>query len=382
MISEQDKQAILKGAYGITREGNKVKFIGEREINNGFPYHFVILSQNDKILGSLGLTKNLTNQPEQESIHDVVGLWKDKPEPFDLERALLGEPVKLMDGVFGKGIQDIPNAQRDPLYKKVYSRWYNMLLRCYSANFHKNHPTYVNATMCEDWLTFSNFYYWLTSFDNWENLEIDKDLLSGNYYSPETCLLIPKNLNVFLAFSQKTNTNMIGVNYYTPKGRKEGIFRATISVKYKGKPSNKHLGHFSSPLEGHLAWLAAKIAQLDEYISVSEGNVKTTLQHLRAFMYNCLINKNEFCGLEHFRNNYSKLGMWKDEPEPVSNAVTVTLPRALKEPQDEMWFVDTEGYMKSGYGKCVSTEAFNRRVFFGSEEDAKAWFDAMQNSRK
>ena len=47
-----------------------------------------------------------------------------------------------------------------------------------------------------------------------------------------------------------------------------------------------------------------------------------------------------------------------------------------------MWFVDTEGYMKSGYGKCVPTEVFNRRVFFGSEEDAKAWFDAMQNSRK
>lgn len=75
------------------------------------------------------------------------------------------------------------------------------------------------------------------------------------------------------------------------------------------------------------------------------------------------------------------ISMWKD-PESVSNNVTVTLPRALSEPQDEMWFVDTEGYMKTGYGKCISTEAFNRRVFFGSEEDAKAWFGAMQNSRK
>ena len=98
MISEQDKQAILKGAYGITREGNKVKFIGEREINNGFPYHFVILSQNDKILGSLGLTKNLTNQPEQESIHDVVGLWEDRPKPFNLEEALAGKPFSNQFG--------------------------------------------------------------------------------------------------------------------------------------------------------------------------------------------------------------------------------------------------------------------------------------------
>ena len=237
---------------------------------------------------------------------------------FNLREALAGEPVKLKNGVFGKGIQDIPSAQRDPLYKKVYSRWYNMLQRCYSANFHKDNPTYANVTMCEDWLT---------SFDNWENLEIDKDLLSGNYYSPQTCLLIPKNLNAFLTFSQKTNTNMIGVNYYTPKGQKEGVFRATISVKYKGKSSNKHLGHFSTPLEGHLAWLSAKIAQLDEYILVSVGNVKTTLQSLRDFMNNCLITKNEFCGLEHFRNNRSKIGMWK-EPKLAQEGL---FEKALKE---------------------------------------------------
>lgn len=300
----------------------------------------------------------------------------------DKKAILNGEPVRLRDGIFGKGIQDIPNAQRDPLYKKVYSRWYNLLQRCYSANFHKNHPTYVNVTMCEDWLTFSNFYYWLTSFDNWENLEIDKDLLSGNYYSPETCLLLPKKLNTFLTFSQKTNTNMIGVNYYTPKGQKEGVFRATISVKYKGKPSNKHLGHFSTPLEGHLAWLSAKISQLDEYILVSVGNVKTILQSLRDFMNNCLINKNEFCGLEHFRNNHSKVGMWKDEP--VQNTVTVTLPCPLKEPHDEMWFINLDGEVsKSNYKKnSISKESFERRIYFGSEQDAKAWFDAMKNNRR
>lgn len=28
MISEQDKQAILNGAYGITRDGYKCKYIG------------------------------------------------------------------------------------------------------------------------------------------------------------------------------------------------------------------------------------------------------------------------------------------------------------------------------------------------------------------
>lgn len=76
---------------------------------------------------------------------------------FDLDAALNGEPVMLRNGVFGKGIQDIPNAQRDPIYKKAYSRWYNLLQRCYSSNFHKNHSTYARASICEDWLVFLIF---------------------------------------------------------------------------------------------------------------------------------------------------------------------------------------------------------------------------------
>lgn len=299
-------------------------------------------------------------------------------KPFDfLKEALAGQPVNSKNGIFGKGIQDIPNAQRDPLYKKVYSRWYNMLQRCYSTNFHKNNSTYVNVAMCEDWLTFSNFYYWLTSFDNWENLEIDKDLLSGDYYSPETCLLIPKSLNTFLTFSQKTNTNMIGVNYYTPKGQKEGVFRATISVKYKGKPSNKHLGHFNTPLEGHLAWLFAKISQLDEYILTSEGNVKIILQSLRNFMNNCLINKKEFCGLEHFRNNHSKIGMW-EEPSPRAQ---LNLPCLLKKWRRNCYTITND----LSVGKTVHTERpFDEDLhfYFATEKDAQEWIDAMRNSRR
>ena len=236
-------------------------------------------------------------------------------KPFNLEEALSGKPVKPC-GVFGRGIQDIPNAQRDPLYKKAYTRWYNLLQRCYSNNFHKHHPTYSKTSVCEDWLVFSNFYDWITSFDNWENLEIDKDLLSGTHYSPETCLLIPKSLNVFLTFSQRTNTNMIGVNYYTPKGKKEGVFRATISVRCKGKPSNRHLGHFSTPLEGHLAWLSAKVAHLDEHILKSDGKVKSVLLALKECMEYHLTHKKEFYGLECFRDYLSHLGMWEEPIKP------------------------------------------------------------------
>ena len=228
---------------------------------------------------------------------------------FDLESALTAETVLLRNGVFGKGVQDIPNAQRDLIYRKAYSRWYNLLQRCYSPEFKKKNPTYTRSRMCDEWLTFSKFYDWLVSFDNWESLEIDKDLLSGCFYSPETCLLIPKKLNCFLTFSQSTNTSMIGVNYYTPKGQKQGVFRATISMKRYGKTSNKHLGHFNTPLEGHLAWLEAKINQLDEHIESSFGKLKEILEKLKTYMLTCLNNKQEFEGLNSFRESLS-IGMW------------------------------------------------------------------------
>ena len=301
-------------------------------------------------------------------------------KPFDLEKALAGDPVKHGHGVFGKGIQDIPNAQRDPLYKKAYSRWYNLLQRCYSDNFHKYNPTYSKASVCDDWLVFSNFYYWITSFDNWENLEIDKDLLSGTYYSPETCLLIPKSLNAFLTFSQRTNTNMIGVNYYTPKGQKEGVFRATISVRCKGKSSNRHLGHFSTPLEGHLAWLSAKIEQLDEHISKSDGKVKSVLLVLKECMECYLAQKKEFYGLECFRDSLSQLGMHEEPKKQIS---IEDLPKPFK-PKDgeEYYYISASGVyrIKSYEDDCDDDVSLAKNAqCFRTKEDAQKWLDFMKS---
>lgn len=297
---------------------------------------------------------------------------------FDLKAALNGEPVKLRDGVFGKGIQDVPNAQRDPLYKKAYSRWYNLLQRCYSDNFHKYNPTYSKASVCDDWLVFSNFYYWITSFDNWENLEIDKDLLSGTYYGPETCLLIPKSLNAFLTFSQRTNTSMIGVNYYTPKGQKQGVFRATISMKRYGKTSNKHLGHFNTPLEGHLAWLEAKINQLDEHIESSFGKLKEILEKLKTYMLACLNNKQEFEGLNSFRESLS-IGMYEEPKKQIS---IEDLPKPFYPEESNGYFYISDGKVAynqyhSKYSESSVQIASNGQSF-RTREDAQKWLDFMK----
>lgn len=99
MISEQDKQAILNGAYGITRDGRKAFLIGFTE--NEHPV-FEITTEGKyaeksiyKYLTDFHLVNNLNNAL------DIIGLWQDKPEPFDLERALAGEPVLIRDGSKG-----------------------------------------------------------------------------------------------------------------------------------------------------------------------------------------------------------------------------------------------------------------------------------------
>ena len=296
---------------------------------------------------------------------------------FDLDADLNGEPVMLRDGVFGKGVQDIPNAQRDPIYRKAYSRWYNLLQRCYSLEFKKKNPTYTRSRMCDEWLTFSKFYDWLVSFDNWENLEIDKDLLSGCFYSPETCLLIPKKLNCFLTFSQSTNTSMIGVNYYTPKGQKQGVFRATISMKRYGKTSNKHLGHFNTPLEGHLAWLEAKINQLDEHIESSFGKLKAILEKLKTYMLTCLNNKQEFEGLNSFRESLS-IGMW-EEPKPQIKIED--LPKTFTPEFGESFYYIYGGRIENLILniKSYDEELIDSGNCFRAKQDAQKWLDFMKS---
>lgn len=99
MISEQDKQAILNGAYGISRKGLKCKFIGFTKGSHSYIHMFIYFNEKGFITNTEHLNENLTNSTAFETPEDVIGLWEDKPEPFDLNRALNGEPVMLRNGL-------------------------------------------------------------------------------------------------------------------------------------------------------------------------------------------------------------------------------------------------------------------------------------------
>lgn len=85
---------------------------------------------------------------------------------------------------------------------RTYRAWDAMLARCYGVN--KN--TYsrygaVGVSVCEDWHTFQNYAVWYNSQYKEEGWHVDKDILiEGNkIYSPDTCVLVPSEVNSFFA---------------------------------------------------------------------------------------------------------------------------------------------------------------------------------------
>ena len=137
-----------------------------------------------------------------------------------------------------------------------YLKWKHMLQRCYSVKFQERQPTYSGCSVCEEWLTFSNFKVWMETQD-WEGKQLDKDLLfSGNkVYSPDTCVFIGRRINTFLVESKASRGEwIIGVYWHQDRNK-------FVAQCNDGSGQQKHLGSFNTEIEAHQAWLAFKLEQ-------------------------------------------------------------------------------------------------------------------------
>lgn len=88
--------------------------------------------------------------------------------------------------------------------------WYGMKARCNSVR----HAAYEDCTVCDEWMhSYKSFEKWFISNlynCNGEQLEIDKDLFSRGkkIYSPETCCLLPKAINIALSYKRKRKNSL------------------------------------------------------------------------------------------------------------------------------------------------------------------------------
>lgn len=174
--------------------------------------------------------------------------------------------------VYGIGIVDAkyPTCiNSKPL--KEYRAWSGMLERCFAKRGYHRWETYENITCCNEWLYYPNFYEWLHSqenFEKWLNGDkwcLDKDILvKGNkVYSPDTCCLVPQNVNQIFKKRRNREGLPIGVSHTKNKN------------KYIAQSRNEYLGRYSTLEEAFLAYKKTKeehikkVAQ-EEY---SKGNI-------------------------------------------------------------------------------------------------------------
>lgn len=116
--------------------------------------------------------------------------------------------------ICGVGVNDFDGAIKiKTKHLKSYDCWRNMIMRCYDVKEQEKHPTYKGCVVCDEWLYFSNFKKWFD--ENYrDGYEIDKDILYKDckYYSPQTCLFVPRYINNLFR-AREDNRYGMGVRY-------------------------------------------------------------------------------------------------------------------------------------------------------------------------
>lgn len=137
-----------------------------------------------------------------------------------------------------------------------YARWKQMLRRCYSPEMMVGNPTYIHCTVCNEWLTFSNFRTWMINQD-WHGKHLDKDILimGSTEYSPTNCRFITVETNILLCHSMRRKNGLpIGVS----KGHSGYLYQASIGEQ----GVNRSLGLHNDLMLAHRQWQFAKMKNI------------------------------------------------------------------------------------------------------------------------
>lgn len=178
--------------------------------------------------------------------------------------------------VYGVGIDDVDgskewlvNGKRHSF--KYYRDWKNMLKRCYCTT-----GDYLgHVSVSESWLTLSNFKSWFEQ-NYEEGYVLDKDILSGEVYSENTCIYIPKELNLFLTSIRKE----CGSYFDTTRNKYQ-----SYTKKYNGKRIN--VGRFATEREAVFFAKTAKMLEIGKLLQseVFSTNINVGLSRLLDEMY-------------------------------------------------------------------------------------------------
>jgi hypothetical protein len=149
-----------------------------------------------------------------------------------------------MKKVYGVGINDsetpvqLKDSEGNVKWRcPFYTKWANMLKRCYSKASLSERPNYGKSTVCEEWKSFSTFKDWMSCQDH-EGKCLDKDLLGdGTIYSPNVCVFIDSDVNSFI----KSSKNKWGLPQGVALNSSGGIH-----AHFGSNGVNNYLGRFET----------------------------------------------------------------------------------------------------------------------------------------
>jgi hypothetical protein len=145
--------------------------------------------------------------------------------------------------------------------------------------------TYKEVVCCEEWLLYENFYEWIhnqKNFKKWLNgkFTLDKDILvKGNkFYSPETCCLVPENVNkLFIKHGNARGEYPIGVVYHKASN-------SFVAQAHDGTGKQVYLGCYDTPEKAFLAYKTYKEALIKQVAKIEYENENITKECYEAMM--------------------------------------------------------------------------------------------------
>lgn len=166
--------------------------------------------------------------------------------------------------VFGIGYLGCSDADANRTDNYIYSKWSNMMQRCYDEETHKLKPYYALCTAEIEWLNFANYRLWHIENEMGDRkVDLDKDvLIQGNtVYGSETCTLIPHFTNTL--FEERGADTNIVLNNTT------GKYDVTMSVLGK----KEEVGTFNTEEEARQGYIDYKQDYIRKFAKKCKGKV-------------------------------------------------------------------------------------------------------------
>ena len=193
------------------------------------------------------------------------------------------EPRLYGHGYIGEGkYKGSENRKRT----RVYNTWSNMLQRCYDPKYQEKHITYKGCNASEEFHNFQNFGEW--DSENYYKIEgermcLDKDILvkRNKVYSPDTCIYVPKTINLLFTKCDKLRgKSVIGTTF-----RKNGKYKTWCNIfnPKTGKSKREYLGVYATEVEAFEVYKCYKERNIKE---VADYFKKEIPSELYDAMYN------------------------------------------------------------------------------------------------